>query len=190
MYLTGDKSCVIDIDNPDPAKYPRQVYDLSLFNKRFIYLLTDFSKPRDMRLSSSLETSSSSPPSGSTTCWLTTSGWRSMSSGRNLTPSSMTTETPTETGTIFSRDQSNDYVVYRDHVPAAKSFQSVDSIIRNLEQLPSEYRDFYCRRIVQRLQSKCQIRDDHQAEKRRPLAGNTKYENTKYMRNKNPSLDV
>ena len=76
----------------------------------------------------------------------------------------MTTETLTETGTIFSRDQSDDNVIFnvnRDHVPAAKSFQSVDSIIRNLEQLPAEYRDFYCRRIVQRLQSKCQIRDDH-----------------------------
>ena len=23
MYLTGDKSSVIDIDNPDTAKYPR-----------------------------------------------------------------------------------------------------------------------------------------------------------------------
>lgn len=45
----------------------------------------------------------------------------------------------------------------RDHVPAAKSFQSVDNIIKNLEQLPAEYRDFYCRRIVQRLQSKCQL---------------------------------
>ena len=51
--------------------------------------------------------------------------------------------------------------VYRDHVPAAKSFQSVDNIIKNLEQLPREYRDFYCRRIVQRLQSKCQVGDEH-----------------------------
>ena len=45
----------------------------------------------------------------------------------------------------------------KDHVPAAKALQSADNIIKNLQQLPAEYRDFYCRRIVARLQSKCQI---------------------------------
>ena len=45
----------------------------------------------------------------------------------------------------------------RDHVPAAKAFQSADNIVKNLGQLPPEYRDFYCRRIVDRLRSKCQL---------------------------------
>ena len=43
----------------------------------------------------------------------------------------------------------------KDHLPAAKALQSVDTVIKHLGQLPAEYRDFYCRRIVQRLQDKC-----------------------------------
>jgi len=45
----------------------------------------------------------------------------------------------------------------KDHVPAAKAFQSADNIIKNLHQLPPEYRDFYCKRIIEKLKSKCQF---------------------------------
>ena len=43
----------------------------------------------------------------------------------------------------------------KDHLPAAKAIQSVDTVIKHLSQMPGEYRDFYCRRIVQRLRDKC-----------------------------------
>ena len=43
----------------------------------------------------------------------------------------------------------------KDHLPAARALQSVETVLKHLAQLPPGYRDFYCRRIVQRLQEKC-----------------------------------
>ena len=43
----------------------------------------------------------------------------------------------------------------KDHLPAARALQSVETVSKHLAQLPPGYRDFYCRRIVQRLQEKC-----------------------------------
>ena len=100
IYLTGDKSRVIDIDNPDMSKYPRYV-DIIHVHMSVNWLATaseGFLKLRDTRWSLSLATSSSFLPSGSTTCWLTTSGWRSMSSGGNWIQNFMTTKIRMETG--------------------------------------------------------------------------------------------
>lgn len=42
----------------------------------------------------------------------------------------------------------------KDLIPAQRAMQIVDNAIKALENLPEEYRDFYARRLMLRIQSK------------------------------------
>ena len=43
----------------------------------------------------------------------------------------------------------------KDHLPAAKAMRMLDNVMRQLQDLPEEYKDFYARRLVLRVQEKC-----------------------------------
>jgi len=43
----------------------------------------------------------------------------------------------------------------KDHLPAAKAMRMLDNVMKQLQDLPEEYRDFYARRLVLRVQEKC-----------------------------------
>jgi len=124
MYMSGDKSMVVDIDQPDLEKYPK-----FLRAKRYEAELI----PGDILFIPAL--------------WFHNMLAHDFGVAVN----------------VFWKElddklyDSKDPYGNKDHAPAAKSFQSVDNIIKNLHQLPAQYRDFYCRRIVARLQSKCQL---------------------------------
>ena len=47
----------------------------------------------------------------------------------------------------------------KDLLPAQRAMQIVDSAIKALEKLPPDYRDFYSRRLVLRIQSKAYNKD-------------------------------
>ena len=47
----------------------------------------------------------------------------------------------------------------KDPVAVSRAMQMVDKVIKNLEELPEEYRDFYSRTIVSKIQSKCYRKD-------------------------------
>ena len=51
-------------------------------------------------------------------------------------------------------DQKNTYS-NKDHLPAAKAMRMLDNMMRQLQDLPEEYKDFYARRLVLRVQEKC-----------------------------------
>ena len=43
----------------------------------------------------------------------------------------------------------------KDLLPAAKSLRMLDNVIKQLETLPDEYRDFYARQLISRIEAKC-----------------------------------
>jgi tRNA wybutosine-synthesizing protein 5 len=43
----------------------------------------------------------------------------------------------------------------KDLLPAAKSLRMLDNVIKQLETLPAEYRDFYARQLISRIEAKC-----------------------------------
>ena len=45
----------------------------------------------------------------------------------------------------------------KDLVPATRAMQIVDRAIKALQELPEEYRDFYARRVVNKVKDKCYI---------------------------------
>lgn len=45
----------------------------------------------------------------------------------------------------------------KDLIPAAQAMQMVDKVIKNLDKLPTEYHDFYARRIICKLEKKCLV---------------------------------
>ena len=122
LYMSGDKSRVVDIDNPDLDQFP--LFPLA---KKYVAEL----QPGDILFIPAL--------------WFHNMLAHDFGVAVN----------------IFWRElddkfyDTKDAYGNKDHVPAAKASQSADNIIKNLNQLPPEYRDFYCRRIVERLQSKC-----------------------------------
>ena len=122
MYMTGDKSRVVDIDQPDPHQFP-------LFSSASRYVAE--LQPADILFIPAL--------------WFHNMLAHDFGVAVN----------------VFWREldakfyDPKDAYGNKDHVPAAKAFQSADNIIKNLQQLPAEYSEFYCRRIIDRLQSKC-----------------------------------
>lgn len=46
----------------------------------------------------------------------------------------------------------------RDLLPAAKATRMLDNVIRQLEDLPEEARDFYARQLIARLEKKCLVK--------------------------------
>ena len=47
----------------------------------------------------------------------------------------------------------------KDLLPAQRAMQIVDNAVKALEKLPPDYRDFYSRRLVLRIQSKAYNKD-------------------------------
>jgi len=43
----------------------------------------------------------------------------------------------------------------KDHLPAAKAMRMLDNVMKQLHDLPEDYRDFYARKMVKRVQEKC-----------------------------------
>jgi len=43
----------------------------------------------------------------------------------------------------------------KDHLPGAKAMRMLDNVMKQLQELPEEYKDFYARRLVLRVQDKC-----------------------------------
>ena len=43
----------------------------------------------------------------------------------------------------------------KDLLPAAKSLRMLDNVIKQLETLPTEYKDFYSRQLISRIEAKC-----------------------------------
>ena len=43
----------------------------------------------------------------------------------------------------------------KDLLPAAKSLRMLDNVIKQLEQLPLEYKDFYARQLISKIEKKC-----------------------------------
>ena len=127
MYMAGDKSMVVDIDQPDLEKFPKFIKA-----KRYEAELG----PGDILFIPAL--------------WFHNMLAHDFGVAVNVFWKEL------EDKMYDPKDPYGN----KDHVPAAKSFQSVDNIIKNLNQLPAQYRDFYCRRIVARLQSKCQLVDE------------------------------
>ncbi|WAR09939.1 TYW5-like protein [Mya arenaria] len=49
----------------------------------------------------------------------------------------------------------------KDPLPAGRAFQIADRAIKALEELPEEYRDFYARRLINRIENKAVISDEN-----------------------------
>ena len=43
----------------------------------------------------------------------------------------------------------------KDLLPASKSLRMLDNVIRQLDELPSEYKDFYGRQLISKIEKKC-----------------------------------
>ena len=52
----------------------------------------------------------------------------------------------------------------KDHLPAAKAMRMLDNVMKQLQDLPEEYRDFYARRLVLRVQEKCYSKASREVE--------------------------
>ena len=52
----------------------------------------------------------------------------------------------------------------KDHLPAAKAMRMLDNVMKQLQDLPEEYRDFYARRLVLRVQEKCYSKTSREEE--------------------------
>lgn len=48
----------------------------------------------------------------------------------------------------------------KDHLPAAKAQRMMDNVIRQLNDLPPEYKDFYARKLIDRIKDKCFLKTD------------------------------
>jgi len=48
----------------------------------------------------------------------------------------------------------------KDLIPATQSMQMMEKIIKNLDKLPVEYRDFYARRMICTLENKCLVKQE------------------------------
>ena len=46
----------------------------------------------------------------------------------------------------------------RDLLPAAKATRMLDNVIKQLDELPAEARDFYARQLIARLDKKCLVK--------------------------------
>ena len=46
----------------------------------------------------------------------------------------------------------------RDLLPAAKAARMLDNVIKQLDELPAEARDFYARQLIARLDKKCLVK--------------------------------
>lgn len=122
LYLNGDKSEVLDIDNPDPEKFPK------------FYAATRYEgelEPGDILFIPAL--------------WF-----------HNV----VSLDFGVAVNVFWKHLEDNMYDnkdIYgnKDLQPAARAMQIVDRAIKTLEELTPVYRDFYARRLVSKIESKC-----------------------------------
>ncbi|KAK6643528.1 hypothetical protein RUM43_005038 [Polyplax serrata] len=120
IYLIGDKSEVLDIDNPDLEKYPK-------FKNAIRYECTML--PGDILFIPALwfhNTIAIEPCLGVNIFW------------KNLSHQ------------LYYK---NDSYGNKDLLPAAKSLHSLETAIKSLKILPSDYRNFYISRMIKTLKS-------------------------------------
>ena len=122
LYLDGDKSKVVDIDNPDAEAFPkfieseRHVVDVEPGDVLFIPALWFHNMTaEDFGVAINL-------------FW------------KNLDPD------------LYD---SKDPYGNKDLLPAAKSLRMMDNVLKQLESLPQDYRDFYARQLIARIEAKC-----------------------------------
>ncbi|XP_043916562.1 tRNA wybutosine-synthesizing protein 5 isoform X2 [Protopterus annectens] len=121
LYLTGDKSEVLDIDNPDLSRYPE-------FQKAVRYEC--HLCPGDVLFIPAL--------------WFHNTVAVEFGVGVNVFWKNLPSEVYDRTDTYGNKDPT----------AATRAMQIIDRALKALEELPEEYRDFYARRIVLRIQSK------------------------------------
>ncbi|XP_041057548.1 tRNA wybutosine-synthesizing protein 5 isoform X1 [Carcharodon carcharias] len=121
LYLTGDKSEVLDLDTPDLEKYPQfakaQCYECQL-------------DPGDVLFIPAL--------------WFHNTVAKEFGVGVNVFWKHLPADCYDKTDTYGNKDP----------VAASRAMQILDRALKTLEELPDEYRDFYARRMVLRIQSK------------------------------------
>ncbi|XP_072435013.1 tRNA wybutosine-synthesizing protein 5 isoform X2 [Chiloscyllium punctatum] len=121
LYLTGDKSEVLDVENPDLRKYPQfakaQCYECQL-------------DPGDVLFIPAL--------------WFHNTVAKEFGVGVNVFWKHLPANCYDKTDTYGNKDP----------VAASRAMQILDRALKTLEELPDEYRDFYARRMVLRIQSK------------------------------------
>ncbi|CAL1582639.1 unnamed protein product [Knipowitschia caucasica] len=121
MYLSGDKSEVLDIDSPDLEKFPE-----FLKAQRFECVL----QPGDLLFIPAL--------------WFHNTMALQFGVGVNVFWRHLEAD---------GYDKKDPYG-NKDPVCAARALQSLDRALQSLDQLPPEYKDFYGRHMVQRIQKR------------------------------------
>ncbi|XP_063285942.1 tRNA wybutosine-synthesizing protein 5 isoform X1 [Pelobates fuscus] len=121
LYLAGDKSEVLDVDNPDLDKYP-------LFSqaRRYECLL----QAGDVLFIPAL--------------WFHNTVAEEFGVGVNIFWKHLPSECYDKTDTYGNKDPT----------AASRAVQILDRALKTLEELPEEYKDFYARKMVLRIQTK------------------------------------
>lgn len=127
LYLNGDKSEVLDIDNPDLKTFPKfssaipfecylEAGDVLFIPALWFHnvLSIDFGVAVNVF-------------------------WRHLDVG------------------LYDK---KDIYGNKDLIPASQAMQMADKLIKHLDQLPQDYRDFYARRIVCKLENKCYVPEE------------------------------
>ncbi|XP_069790635.1 tRNA wybutosine-synthesizing protein 5 isoform X3 [Narcine bancroftii] len=121
LYLTGDKSEILDLNTPDLEKYPQfakaQCYECQL-------------EPGDMLFIPAL--------------WFHNTLAKEFGVGVNIFWKHLPSHFYDKTDTYGNKDPT----------AASRAMQILDRALKTLEELPDEYRDFYARRMVLRIQNK------------------------------------
>jgi len=122
LYLVGDKSKVVNINNPDKDKFP--LFPLAKQYKANL-------QPGDILFIPAL--------------WFHNMVAKDFGVAVNLFWKELE-------DTLY--DPKDPYG-NKDHLPGSKAMRMLDNVMRQLQELPEEYKDFYARRLVLRLQDKC-----------------------------------
>ncbi|XP_041433029.1 tRNA wybutosine-synthesizing protein 5 isoform X5 [Xenopus laevis] len=121
LYLSGDKSEVLDVDNPDLVKYP-------LFSHARRYEC--YLEAGDVLFIPAL--------------WFHNTVADGFGVGVNVFWKDLPSECYDKTDTYGNKDP----------CAASRAMQILDRALKTLEELPEEYKDFYARRMVLRIQAK------------------------------------
>ena len=122
LYLTGDKSEVVDIDNPDLEKYPK-------FRNAIKYEC--ILNPGDAIYIPAL--------------WFHNVIALDYSVAVNVFYKHLDDK-------LYDQ---KDIYGNKDPIPASRASQMIDKAVKMLDELPTEYKDFYSRVMVSKLEQKC-----------------------------------
>lgn len=126
LYLNGDKSEVLDIDNPDTSRFPN-------FMKAHRH--EGILKPGDILFIPAL--------------WFHNVIYKDFGVAVNVFWKHL------DDSFYDQRDAYGN----KDHVPYSRAQQILDRALKALEELPEDYRDFYGRRLIARIERKVLIND-------------------------------